>query len=99
MNASYDRVGQDSSLPRTQPILEAHANKIGSQANTIDGIATRLHDLADRLLGREPSKLDPNKQGATPVPDSALGKISDANEYLNRAIDKCGSALGRLEAL
>lgn len=98
MNASYDRVGQDSS-PRTTPILEAHANKIGSQANTVDGIATRLHDLADRLLGREPSKLEPKPPGATPVPDSALGKISDANDGLNRAIDKCGSALSRLEAL
>lgn len=87
-------------VPRTMPILESHATKIGNQANVVDGIATRLHDLADRLIGREMSKLDPNKASApTPVPDSALGKISDANDYLNRAIDKCGSALGRLEAL
>lgn len=86
-------------VPRTAPILESHANKIGSQANVVDGIATRLHDLADRLFGREVSKLDQNKQGATPVPETALGKISDANDALSRAIDKCGSAMQRLEAL
>jgi hypothetical protein len=85
--------------PRTLGLLEGTCNRIGSRANEVDGIATRLHEIADRIFGSEPSKIDNAKSAPTPSPPYAAGQIAESHAALERAVGYLGRVLQRFEQL
>lgn len=100
MNYSSERIaGTAADMPRTSGLLEQQINRVGSKANEIDGIATRLHEIADRVFGTEPSKLSPAGDAKSPRPPYAAGQLSEAHDALDRATNYLGRVLARFEAL
>ena len=103
-NATYGYLNPQQALPQGLPetapvsILEAQVKRLTGSAQDIDVAATRLHALADRLTGSEPT--DPGKAGLpAPNPVSSIGKLNEAHEWLETSRARLSQAISRLERL
>lgn len=99
MNYSAQAQTGTAEMPRTTGLLESACNRIGSKANEVDGIATRLHEIADRVFGNEPSKLDNAKSVSTPPAPYAAGQLAESHAALERAVGYLGRVIQRFEQL
>lgn len=80
-----------------QPVLEQHADRLSTHGANVSGFAERLHALADRIMGSVPT--DPVNTAPQPPASHSLGRLEDAHEWLNRAIERLDAAVKRLETL
>lgn len=96
--SSMTTVGLADDAEITQTIIEAHANRLSHQATAVGSLANRAHELANRLLGPEDRRWD-GTCGDRPEPQSAIAKLSDAQDILEARRDDLELALQRLERL
>lgn len=96
--AGQSALGASNALEQVTPVLEGQAKRLNASAQDIEGLANRLHALADRLLGQTP--VGDGKAGApTPAPTHSIGKLNDAHGWLENARVNLSSAVSRLESL
>lgn len=83
------------------PLLEAHAGRISSNAEDVEQLAQRLHRLADRVFGSQAMSVKEAKEctGPVPPPSHAMGKLSDAHAWNDRALATLRNAVERLDVL
>ena len=100
---SYGQTGylqQTAAAGEAPPIsiLEAQVKRLTASAQHIDTLATQLHVLADRHMGQEVAQ--EGKAGApVPSPQSSVGKLNEAHEWLEAARNRLANAVQRLERL
>ena len=99
---SYGQTGylQQAAAGEAPPIsiLEAQVKRLTASALHVDTLATQLHVLADRHMGQEVAQ--EGKAGApVPSPQSSVGKLNEAHEWLEAARNRLVNAVQRLERL
>lgn len=94
----YMQTQQGLTDPPPVSILECQVKRLTGSVQSIDVAATRLHALADRLTGPEPAE---SGKTSVPVPNptTSIGKLNDAQEWLETSYQRLAHAISRLERL
>jgi hypothetical protein len=91
--ANQNQQGLQSAKPMS--LVESHVLRLSESAGAIEGLASRLHKLADELFG--PAGQVAGKEGQAPGPCSSLAKLTEVQVRQDRAITSLRAAVERLE--